>query len=105
MSKKKKSLAHHLERLVKDARELVDATSDVAGDKVKHARKRLEGAIDSGGEIYDRLYENTVDRAKRAHDTVRSHPYESIGIALLVGLLLAFLMSRCGDCAPDSDEE
>ena len=81
--------------LAEDARALMAATADVAGEKVADARKRLAAALDKGKEIYGRVREKAVEGAKAADETVRDHPYEAVGIALGVGALIGYLAARC----------
>src|SRR3954452_19014413 len=85
---------HNLGTLAEDARALMPATADVAGDKVGEARKRLAAALENGKEIYGRVREKAVEGAKVADQTVREHPYQAIGIALGVGAIIGFLVAR-----------
>src|SRR5512134_3717094 len=80
--------------LAEDARALMEATADVAGEKVGEARKRLAAALESSKEIYGRVREKAVEGAKAADETLREHPYEGIGVALGVGALIGFLVAR-----------
>jgi ElaB/YqjD/DUF883 family membrane-anchored ribosome-binding protein len=70
------------------------ATADVAGEKVGEARKRLAAALESGKEIYGRVREKAVEGVKAADEAVREHPYQAIGIAVGVGALIGYLISR-----------
>ena len=97
MSKNPNSVALYVETLAHDARSLIAATSDVAEENVKQARKRLASALNSGGEIYDRAREEAVVRAKFAGETVRENPVASIAIAFLVAGVVAFLLGRRRD--------
>ena len=81
-------------QLADDARALMTATADVAGDKVSEARKRLAAALESGKEVYGRAREKAVEGVKAADEVVHNHPYQAIGIALGVGALLGYLVSR-----------
>ena len=74
-------------QLAEDARALMDATADVAGEKVAEARKRLAAALDSAKEIAGRVRE-------KADESVREHPYQAIGIAFGVGALIGYLAAR-----------
>jgi ElaB/YqjD/DUF883 family membrane-anchored ribosome-binding protein len=87
--------------LAEDARALMAATADVAGEKVSDARKRLAAALERGKEICVRVREKAVDGAKAADAAVREHPYQAIGIALGVGALLGYLVSRRRSCNGD----
>ncbi len=83
-----------LSDLAADARALLAATADVAGDKVSEARKRLTAALASGGELCGRVREKAVEGAKVADEAIHEHPYHAIGIALGVGAILGFLIAR-----------
>ena len=79
-----------------DAEALLAATADVAGKKVEEARNRLAAALESGKEIYDQVRKQAVEGAKAADQSIRKNPYQAIGVALGVGLLLGYLISRRG---------
>ena len=57
-------------------------------------RGRLSSTLDSAKANYRRLEEKTVAGAKIADKTIREHPYESIGVAFGVGLLIGVLVGR-----------
>ena len=80
--------------LAEDARALMTATADVAGEKVGEARKRLAAALDSARDIAGRVRDKAVQGAKAADQAVREHPYQAVGIALGVGALIGFLVAR-----------
>ena len=80
--------------LADDARALMAATADVAGEKVGEARKRLAAALERGKEIYGRVREKAVEGAKAADEAVHEHPYQTIGIAFGVGALIGYLVAR-----------
>ena len=82
--------------LAEDARALMAATADVAGEKVAEARKRLAGALERGKEICGRVRERAVECSKATDEAVHEHPYQAIGIALGVGVILGCLLAhRC----------
>ena len=85
--------------LAEDARALMSATADVAGEKVSEARKRLAAALERGKEICGSVREKAVEGAKAADEAVHAHPYQAMGIALGVGALLGYLIARrCSRC-------
>lgn len=94
MSTKKHEAANDLDALADNARALMTATSDVAGEKVAAARKSLNAALDSAKEIADNLREKAVAGAKATHEAVQENPYKTAGIALAVGMVFGFLISR-----------
>jgi ElaB/YqjD/DUF883 family membrane-anchored ribosome-binding protein len=80
--------------LAEDARALMAATADVAGEKVGEARKRLAAALEGGRQIYGRVRDKAVEGAKAADQTVRENPYQAIAIALGVGAIIGYLAAR-----------
>lgn len=83
-----------LETLAEDARVLLEATAEVAEDKVIEARKRLSSALDRGRDVYERVHDKAIQGARATDEMVRSHPYQTIGMAFGVGTLLGFLLTR-----------
>jgi len=87
-----------LKSLVKDSEELLKATAGDVSEKAREARSRLSAALERAKASCEHFQEQTLAKAKaaaRQADTViRSHPYESIGVAFGVGLLIGVLISR-----------
>jgi ElaB/YqjD/DUF883 family membrane-anchored ribosome-binding protein len=96
MSKNTHSTHNDMGTLAEDARVLMTATADVAGERVADARKRVADALESAKEIAGRVRDQAVDYAKATDEAVHEHPYKAIGIALGVGALLGYLVSRRG---------
>lgn len=94
MNKQSQETENDLGSLAEDARALMAATSDVAGEKVSEARKRLAAALESGKQIYGRVREKAVEGAKAVDQTVRENPYQAIVIALGVGAVIGYLAAR-----------
>jgi ElaB/YqjD/DUF883 family membrane-anchored ribosome-binding protein len=88
------AISKDLSTLAEDARALMAATADVAGEQVKEARQRLGVALDKGREIYGRAREKATEGAKVANQAVHEHPYQAVAIAFGVGALLGYLASR-----------
>ena len=80
--------------LAEDARALMAATADVAGEKVSEARKRLAAALESGKQILGRVKDKAVEGAKATDEAVREHPYQALAIAFGVGAIAGYLLSR-----------
>ena len=83
-----------MDTLAEDARALMAATADVAGEKVSEARKRLVAALDSAKEIAGRVRDKAVEGAKAADEAVREHPYQAIAIGVGVGAILGYIVAR-----------
>lgn len=98
MNDQTEDLADDFNQLADDARALVAATADVAGDKVVEARKKLSAALESGKELYGRVKAKAVEGAKMADAAIVENPYQAIAIGIGIGALLGFLVSRrCSD--------
>jgi len=87
-------LASDLKAVVHDAEELMKATAGQAGEKISEVRNRLSAALESAKATGRRLEEKTIAAAKATDRTIREHPYESIGIAFGLGLLVGVLVVR-----------
>jgi ElaB/YqjD/DUF883 family membrane-anchored ribosome-binding protein len=94
MNKQTQATSNDMGTLAEDARALMVATADVAGEKVSEARKRLAAALESGKEIYGRVRDKAAEGVKVADEAVHEHPYRAIGIAFGVGALIGCLVSR-----------
>ena len=94
MNKQTQAIDNDTGTLAEDARALMSATADVAGEKVADARKRLAAALDRGKEIYGRVRDKTVAGAKVTDQAIHEHPYHVITIALGVGALIGYLAAR-----------
>jgi ElaB/YqjD/DUF883 family membrane-anchored ribosome-binding protein len=93
---------NNLGTLAEDARALMTATADVAGDKVADARQRLAAALDSGKQLLGRVREKAVEHAQAADEVVRDNPYQTIAIALGIGALIGYLAAR--QCSRGRDQ-
>jgi len=94
MNQPTQATSNDLGTLAEDARALMAATADVAGEKVGEARKRLAAALERGKEIYGRVRDKAVAGAKATDEAMHEHPYPAIGIAFGVGALIGYLVSR-----------
>jgi ElaB/YqjD/DUF883 family membrane-anchored ribosome-binding protein len=101
MSKQTQAIANDLGTLAEDARALMAATADVAGEKVSEARKRLAAALERAKEVYDRVKEKAVEGAKATDQAVHEHPYQAIGIAFGLGAIVGYLVAR--RCSRNND--
>jgi ElaB/YqjD/DUF883 family membrane-anchored ribosome-binding protein len=94
MDKQRQTISNELSTLAEDARALMAATADVAGEKVGDARKRLAAALENGKELYGQVRDKAVESAKTTDQAVHEHPYQVIGIAFGVGALVGYLAAR-----------
>jgi ElaB/YqjD/DUF883 family membrane-anchored ribosome-binding protein len=73
---------------------LVGPASEKVGDRIHDIQQRLKSAQARLGEIYGNARDKVVDGAKYTDKAIRSHPYESLAVALGVGVLLGALLRR-----------
>ena len=87
-----------LETLTRDAEDLLKATAGDVSEKAKEARSRVAAALERAKTTCTHLQEQTVATAKaaakKADTVIREHPYESIGVAFGIGLLLGVVVAR-----------
>jgi len=101
VDKQRIAISNDLGTLAEDARALMAATADVAGEKVSDARKRLAAALENGKEVYGRARDKAIEGVRATDQAVRGHPYQPIGIALGVGMVIGYLIAR--QCSRNGD--
>jgi ElaB/YqjD/DUF883 family membrane-anchored ribosome-binding protein len=101
MNKHTEAISNDMGTLAEDARALMDATADVAGEKVAEARKRLTNALDSAKQLAGRVRDRAVEGAKAADEAVHEHPYQAIAIGVGIGALIGYCVAR--RCSRNSD--
>ena len=91
---KAEMLVNDFKALARDAEALLKATADDVGDQAREARTRLTNALKAARDSIEEAEEKVIAGAKIADKTIRQHPYESLGIAFGVGLLIGVLVTR-----------
>ena len=89
-----KRVAGDLNAVVRDAEQLIKATTGRAGETVNEARGRLAAAVETAKATCLKLEQTTAAAAKATDRCIREHPYETIGVAFGLGLLIGVLISR-----------
>ena len=90
----KEKLMADLKTVVHDAEALIRATAGDLGEKTKEARARLATALDNARVTCRRLEDKALEGAKATDKIIREHPYEAIGVAFGIGLLIGVLVNR-----------
>jgi len=84
--------------LVRDSETLLKATAGDVSEKAKEARVRLRAALERAKSTCDELQRQAVAvakaAAKKADAVIREHPYQSVGVAFGVGVLIGVLVGR-----------
>ena len=87
--------------LAKDARSLINATTDVASQKFGEARQRVVEKVENAKEAAGRVRDQAVDYAKAADKAMHQNPYQVLGIAFGIGAIVGYLLSRRGSLNGD----
>ena len=87
----KEKLVQDLMTLVQDAEELVKAAG---GNVAAKSKTELISALDRVKASCRRVEAQAVVGAKRTDQLIRENPYQSIGIAFGLGLLLGVVVNR-----------
>lgn len=94
----KEQLVSDMKFLVSDAEEILRATAGVAGDKVSELRGRIADRLRDAKTRIDNAEELWLKRTRAAaratDDYVSENPWQAIGIAAAIGLLLGVIIGR-----------
>jgi ElaB/YqjD/DUF883 family membrane-anchored ribosome-binding protein len=91
-------LVSDLKNVVSDAEALLNATSAQTGEKIQAVRARAEESLRNAKARLSEIEQEAMRRAKEIADAtdeyVRDNPWQSVGIAAGIGLLLGVLLGR-----------
>jgi len=87
-------LLQDLKEVVRDGEELLRAGAEDLGERGAAAKEKLAAALEVAKETQRRLQERAIEGAKAADNFIRTNPYQAIGVAFGVGMLLGLLASR-----------
>jgi ElaB/YqjD/DUF883 family membrane-anchored ribosome-binding protein len=91
-------LIKNIQQLMEEVETVISKSSDSATsgftDKLGELQDRFNGAKTKAAGYYKAARQKVVDGASAADDTIRSHPYESLAVALGVGVLLGAVLRR-----------
>ena len=90
-------LAKDFKHVKDDAQELVSHAAEQVGDKAREWRARVGDMVESARESYQHAQKRMVDGAKATDKAIRTHPYQTLGIAFGIGLLAGLLINRRRD--------
>jgi ElaB/YqjD/DUF883 family membrane-anchored ribosome-binding protein len=80
--------------VVSDGEELLRAGVQDLSEKGVAARERLAAALEVAKETRRRLEEKAIASAKATDKLVREYPYQSLGAAFGIGLIIGVLVNR-----------
>lgn len=87
-------LMEDLRAVVHDGEELLSAGAHNLSEHGVAARERLAAALEAARETRRKLEAQALESARAADRVIREHPYQSIGVAFGVGLLIGVLVNR-----------
>jgi ElaB/YqjD/DUF883 family membrane-anchored ribosome-binding protein len=87
-------LLQDLKEVVRDGEDLLRAGAEDLSDRGAAAREKLASALAAAKETQKRLQQQAIAGAKAADTYIRENPYQSIGIAFGVGIVLGVLATR-----------
>src|SRR5262245_38640246 len=87
-------LLRDLKAVVHDGEELLKAGVHDLTERGVAARERLAAALEAARETRRKLEERVRAGAQATDRVVREHPYQSVGAAFGVGLLIGILLNR-----------
>lgn len=88
-------LVEHISRLMGEAEAmLAGPVAEQAHGKLADIKARLEDAREKLTEVYGKARKNVIAGAQYTDETIRANPYQSLGVALGVGVLLGVIIGR-----------
>ena len=91
-------LVADLKTVVEDAEALLKATSTLTGEKIQEVRARAEESLRQARVRLTEVEEEAMRRAREvaeaADEYVRENPWQSVGIAAGIGLVVGLLLAR-----------
>jgi len=94
----KDKLVQDFRAVVADAEELLKATASQAGEKVAVARERIQDSLHNAkvklAAAEDVIVQRGKEAARATDDYVRENPWQAVGVAAGIGLVIGLLIGR-----------
>ncbi len=94
----KQKLVSDMKVVVADAEEILRATAGIAGEKMADLRERiadrLRDAKERIADAEDVLLDKTKAAARATDDFVNANPWQAVGIAAGIGVVLGIIIGR-----------
>jgi ElaB/YqjD/DUF883 family membrane-anchored ribosome-binding protein len=91
-------LIEDLQTVIRDAEGLLRATAAQGGEKIQEVRSKAEESVRQAKDRLAGIEKEALDRAQAlagdTHEFVRTRPWQAVGIAAGIGLVLGLLLSR-----------
>lgn len=90
-----RDLVENLRDLIEEAEKMiVDTASEQMDETVAELRERLEERLDRLRTRYDDIEDRVLSTATIADESIREKPYQALGIAAGVGVLVGLFLGR-----------
>ncbi|MBM4220573.1 MAG: DUF883 domain-containing protein [Gammaproteobacteria bacterium] len=87
-----------LQTVIEDVEALLQATASQTGEKIEAVRSRARTSVGQARERLVELQARTADQARQAAESadeyVHKNPWQAVGIAAGIGLLIGVLVNR-----------
>jgi ElaB/YqjD/DUF883 family membrane-anchored ribosome-binding protein len=90
-------LVDDLRTLIGDAEGMLRALGGDMSEQAKATRASLNKQLASARATCAQLQDKAVQQARVADQSIRTHPYQSLGVALGLGLVVGLLATRSRD--------
>jgi ElaB/YqjD/DUF883 family membrane-anchored ribosome-binding protein len=91
-------LLSDLQTVIEDAEALLQATASQTGEKIDAVRSRARASVKQARERLSEVQTKAADQARQAAEStdeyVHKNPWQAVGIAAGIGLLLGVLINR-----------
>ena len=87
------TLVTDLKAVVRDSEELLAAVSDATGEKAEELREKLSEKLEAARIACCKLEGKTKEHLETADKVIRDHPYQSIGVALTLGVVIGAVVA------------
>ena len=94
MERSGEKLVRDVRVLVQDAEDLIKATAGDIEEKTREARARLAGALVVTRDSLMRAEQSASTSVRLADAWFRKHPYPTLSLALVAGVLIGVLATR-----------
>jgi ElaB/YqjD/DUF883 family membrane-anchored ribosome-binding protein len=91
-------IAQDVKAVIADAEELLRATASEAGERAAQTRARIQESLQQAkaklGEAEELIRDRSREAARYTDEYVHENPWQAVGVAAAVGLLLGLLLTR-----------
>ena len=91
-------LLSDLQTVIEDAEALLQATASQTGEKIEAVRSRARASVQQARERLSEVRKTAAEQARQAAESadeyVYKNPWQAVGIAAGIGLLLGVLINR-----------